>query len=294
MIKRYITAVEVLNICSVLARQIGTARCFYGVPRGGVPIALTLAAMTGGTAVRDPVEAHIIVDDIYDSGKTAARYQTRFPDKPFLVAFDKRRPEYHSWLVMPWEMGEDKDESATDIVTRLLEYIGENPNREGLRETPARFLKAWSEWASGYKQNPDEILKTFEDGATDEMVIVHNIPVISKCEHHLADIAGLAHVGYIPDKRIVGLSKLARLVDVFARRLQVQERMTTQIAEALECSPLKPRGVGVLIRAGHACMSSRGVKIHGSLTTTSAMRGVFLANPETRAEFLGLCRDAEK
>ena len=180
------------------------------------------------------------------------------------------------------------------VIRALLDLIGENPDREGLRETPRRVVKAWKEWAQGYAIDPTTILKTFEDGAEncDELVIVHNIPVVSKCEHHLADIAGIAHVGYIPDGKIVGLSKLARLTDLFARRLQVQERLTSQIADALD-THLNPKGVGVIVRASHACMSSRGVKIHGSVTTTSAMRGVLRTKPEARAEFLQLCQAAE-
>lgn len=179
-------------------------------------------------------------------------------------------------------------------IRTLLEAIGEDPDREGLVDTPKRVAKAWNEWASGYVVNPADVLKTFEDGASksDELVIVHNIPVISKCEHHLADIVGVAHVGYIPDGRIVGLSKLARLVEVYARRLQVQERLTSQIANALD-EHLKPKGVGVLIRAHHGCMSTRGVRIHGSTTTTSAMRGALLNEPSARAEFMMLCKMAE-
>jgi GTP cyclohydrolase I len=184
---------------------------------------------------------------------------------------------------------------SEDIIRQLLIHIGENPDREGLKETPTRVLKAWKEWATGYGQDPAAILKSFEDGAKgcDELVIVHNIPVISKCEHHLADVTGIAHVGYIPNGRIVGLSKLARLTDMFARRLQVQERLTVQIADAL-IEHLKPIGVGVLIRASHACMSTRGVKIHGSVTTTSAMRGALLTKPEARKEFMDLCAMAER
>jgi GTP cyclohydrolase I len=184
--------------------------------------------------------------------------------------------------------------SAEATVRELLLHIGENPDREGLRETPARVAKAWKEWASGYDQDPATILKTFEDGAdgVGELVIVHNIPIISKCEHHLADIVGHAHIGYIPSGKIVGLSKLARLADVFGRRLQVQERLTNQIADALQ-EHLSPLGVGVLIRAHHGCMSTRGVKIHGSTTTTSAMRGVLLKEASARAEFLSLCAMAE-
>ncbi len=180
-----------------------------------------------------------------------------------------------------------------DMIRELLSYIGEDPDREGLRDTPARFLKAWKEWASGYGQDPKDVLKVFEDGGEtyDEMVVVHNIPIVSKCEHHLADIIGMAHVGYIPDGKIVGLSKIPRLVEIYSRRLQVQERLTDQIATAM-WEGLKPLGVGVTIQAAHHCMSTRGVKIHGSVTSTSSMRGVFKSKPEARQEFLQLCRDA--
>lgn len=188
----------------------------------------------------------------------------------------------------------DKD-GVKSAIQVLLDSIGEDSGREGLQETPARVAKAWCEWASGYGIDPGDILKVFEDGAegANELVIVHNIPVHSKCEHHLADITGVAHVGYIPNGRIVGLSKLARLVEVFSRRLQVQERMTNQIADALQ-EHLKPLGVGVLVRASHGCMSTRGVKIHGSTTTTSAMRGALLKEASARNEFLTLCQMAER
>ena len=182
-----------------------------------------------------------------------------------------------------------------DHVRAMLEFIGDDPDREGLKDTPARVTRAWLEWAQGYEVDPASVLRSFEDGAKDfdELIIVHNIPVISKCEHHLADITGIAHVGYIPNGRIVGLSKLARVTDLFARRLQVQERLTVQIADAI-VEHLKPKGVGVLIRAAHACMSTRGVKIHGSVTTTSAMRLALLTKPEARKEFMDLCAMAEK
>lgn len=180
------------------------------------------------------------------------------------------------------------------LIRELLRFIGEDPKREGLLETPKRVARAWAEWAWGYGQDPKHVLKTFQDGATgaNELVIVHNIPIVSKCEHHLADIVGHAHIGYIPNGKIVGLSKLARLSEIFARRLQVQERLTNQIADALQ-EHLEPTGVGVLIRAHHGCMSTRGVKIHGSTTTTSAMRGVLLTEGSARAEFMSLCKMAE-
>lgn len=185
-------------------------------------------------------------------------------------------------------------EAALDAVRLLLDYLGEDPTREGLVETPNRVLKAWKEWTSGYRVNIPALFRTFGDGAEgcSELVVVSNIPVVSKCEHHLADITGIAHVGYIPNGRIIGLSKINRLVDAYARRLQVQERLTGQIADAM-VEHLAPAAVGVVIRAQHACMSSRGIKHHGSITSTSAMRGLLLTEAAARAEFMAICRDAE-
>ena len=161
--------------------------------------------------------------------------------------------------------------------------------REGLHETPARVTKAWEFWTSGYAMNAKDILKVFKDGGEnyDEMVLVKDIPVYSKCEHHLADIFGTASIAYIPNGAIVGLSKLSRLVDMHARRLQVQERLTNDVAEDLwRC--LDPLGVGVIIRARHMCMESRGICQQGHHTVTVALRGVFKDQPATRAEFMAL------
>lgn len=178
-----------------------------------------------------------------------------------------------------------------DLFLQLLAQLGEDPTREGLAETPSRVARAWAEWTSGYAQRPEDILKCFEDGSEnyDEMVFQGNIPFYSHCEHHLAPFFGTAHVAYIPDGRVVGLSKLTRLVDVFAHRLQVQERLTRQIAEALD-ENLHPLGVAVVVRARHFCMESRGVRKVGTHTTTSALLGVFRDKPEVRAEFLSLAR----
>jgi GTP cyclohydrolase I len=161
--------------------------------------------------------------------------------------------------------------------------------RGGLIDTPDRFSKAWRYWTKGYHEDPAQILKTFKDGATDydEMVLVRDIPVYSKCEHHLADIFGVAHVAYIPNGSIVGLSKLSRLVDCYARRLQVQERLTTQIADAL-VEHLKPKGVAVMLRCRHLCMESRGICQQGHTTVTSALRGAILTEASARAEFMSL------
>jgi GTP cyclohydrolase IA len=172
----------------------------------------------------------------------------------------------------------------------LLKSMGEDPNREGLLDTPERARKAWADWTSGYHQDPGGVLKSFEDGAEgcNEMIVLDSIPVQSHCEHHLAPFVGTAVIGYVPDGRIVGLSKLPRLVNVFAKRLQVQERLTTQVADAL-MAHLKPKGCGVVIRAEHFCMATRGVHTPGVFTTTSALRGLFLEE-KARNEFLALAR----
>jgi GTP cyclohydrolase I len=198
-------------------------------------------------------------------------------------------------------------EQAEEAVRTLMRWIGEDPSdRPELAKTPARVAAAWREWTSGYKFTEDgerdedleeltleEILQPLADTSNhDEMVVVTNIPVLSTCEHHLAPIVGIAHVGYIPSGPIVGLSKLPRLVEHFARRLQLQERLTVQIAEALaRVEELAPVGVGVIIRAEHFCISTRGVKAHGAVTTTSCLRGALLEEPEARAEFMALCRE---
>lgn len=178
---------------------------------------------------------------------------------------------------------------SESIITNLLNAIGEDPTREGLQETPARAMKAWEAWTSGYTSDPRTLLKTFEDGADgyDEMVTVTGVPFYSHCEHHLATIMGVATVSYIPYKRIVGLSKLARVVDAFANRLQVQERMCTQIADVIQ-EVLEPRGVGVWLAARHMCMESRGVHKIGTVTHTTALRGAMRSEASARAEFMAL------
>ncbi len=177
-------------------------------------------------------------------------------------------------------------EDAKAAVRTLLEYIGEDPSREGLRETPDRVIRSFAEIYGGYNRDPTSVFKTFRDGSerVDEMVVQRNIPFFSNCEHHMLPFFGVAHIAYVPDEEIIGLSKFARLVEVFARRLQVQERITTQIADSL-MQHLKPKGAACVIEASHLCMVQRGVKKHLSDTTTSALRGVFLEGP-TRSEFL--------
>jgi len=181
-------------------------------------------------------------------------------------------------------------ESIADLIRRLLVLLGEDPTREGLRRTPERFEKALRFLTSGYRQDADTIL----NGATftvcyDEMVVVKDIELYSLCEHHLLPFFGRCHVAYIPKKKVIGLSKIARLVNMFARRLQIQERLTNQIARAIE-DELGPEGVGVIIEARHLCMVMRGVEKQQSSAVTSAMLGAFRENKQTRDEFLALVK----
>ena len=175
---------------------------------------------------------------------------------------------------------------------RFLLSIGEDPDRPGLAETPGRVVSAWQHWSSGYQQNPADVMKAFEDGAEDynELIVVRNIPVYSHCEHHLAPFFGKATIGYLPDGKIAGLSKLTRLVECFMKRLQVQERLTMQVANAL-MDILEPRAAGVVIRCRHLCMESRGIRTAGEETGTSAMLGELQDNLAMRTEFLDLARE---
>ncbi len=186
--------------------------------------------------------------------------------------------------------GVEKTETIADLVRRMLVMIGEDPERDGLRRTPERFEKALRYLTNGYQQDPEKVLNGAMFSVTyDEMVLVKNIEVYSLCEHHMLPFFGKCHVAYIPDKKVVGLSKLPRLVNMFARRLQIQERLTSQIANAIQ-QKIAPLGVGVVMEARHLCMVMRGVEKQNSQTVTSAMLGAFRENMQTREEFLSLIR----
>ena len=174
---------------------------------------------------------------------------------------------------------------------RILEWIGEDPDRDGLRETPSRMARAFREHFSGYQQDAGAILqKTFEEtGGYDEMVVLRGVPFQSHCEHHLAPIVGRAWIAYVPNKRVVGISKLARVLEVFAKRLQIQERLTVQIADAIN-EHLSPAGVGVVLKATHHCMSGRGVRVHQTDLVTTRLLGCIRESPMTRAEFLSMVK----
>lgn len=182
---------------------------------------------------------------------------------------------------------------AEAAVRTLLEWAGDDPGREGLQDTPKRVAKSYRELFSGYETDPREYLeRTFEEVAGyDQLVVLSNIRVVSFCEHHMLPVTGVAHVGYLPTNKVVGISKLARVVNGFARRLQIQEKLTAEIAQAIQ-EVLQPQGVGVVIEAEHSCMTLRGVNTPGSSLTTSSLLGVVRDDPRTRAEFLRLTRKA--
>lgn len=297
MNKKYITHTDVQQAVYRMSQRIkthanpdlGLLFNIYPVPRGGIPIAYHLLQyIENGVIVSTPEEADVIVDDLIDSGKTSDLYEGSYPHIPFFAAFIKPENERSVWYVFPWEQNGLTEETVEHNIVRILEYVGENPARGGLVETPARAAKAWAEWCSGYHTNPAEIFKVFDDGGEqyDQMIVVKDIPFFSHCEHHMAPFFGTATIAYIPNAgRIVGLSKLGKLVDCFAKRLQVQERLTSQIADTL-MQHLTPLGVGVHIKARHLCMESRGLCKQGHHTETSAVLGILRTDPSARQEFI--------
>ena len=279
--------------------------CVYGVPRGGIHVATCLQsawleefphtpASTFGDRtingnlvlqlVTDPENADFFVDDIIDSGNTA-KYHTEKYGKPF---FALCRGAQDSWKVFPWETMLDETGPEQNLV-RVLEFIGEDPHREGLKETPARIIKSWDTLFSGYRQNPETVFKVFEDGACDELVLLKNIEFYSTCEHHMLPFIGKAHIAYIPNGKVIGVSKLARLLEIFARRMQIQERIGMQITEALE-TYLQPKGAACILEAQHLCMTSRGVQKQDSIMSTSSLTGVLRESAAARAELLQLIK----
>ena len=261
----------------------------YGVPRGG---ALLLTALMRARQTCIPEQADFIVDDIVDSGRTKQEWASRYPHKQFFAAVDKiANPDDAKlgWVVFPWEK-ERGDEAPHDAVRRLLQFVGQDPDRPGLKGTPDRVCRAFAEMCDGYQQEPGDILERRFACEHRDLVIVRDIHFVSLCEHHLMPFAGKVSIGYIPSKEVIGLSKLPRLVDCFAHRLQLQEQLTHQIANAIE-EHLAPDGLGVVIEATHGCMGCRGVRRHESSTVTSAVRGLLKNEPTARAEFMSLLQN---
>lgn len=290
---------DALIAASVISARNPWAKMVYGVPMGGI----AAAALTNLRLTAPAMQVHdasdlrracsprdvLVLDDLVDSGRTLQPYVDagftvdalyRKPHSPAHLA--PRATEADGWIQFPWE----KERGPEDAVVRLLEWMGEDPAREGLRDTPKRVVKAMREMSDGLRIDPRSVLGTVFNEACDEMVVVRNLRYSSMCEHHLLPFTGTATVGYVPNGRIIGLSKIPRLVNVFAKRPQVQERMTAQIADTL-MDVLAPRGVGVVLKGHHSCMGCRGVKQPDGEMITSAMRGIMKEDPRARSELLG-------
>lgn len=287
----YISWSMFYGLCEQLSKKINREKYsnLYPVMKNGLPVAERLSGYIDLPISYQLKKNSLVVDDLIDSGKTL----DQFPDNDKAVLFVKNDNEnkinyfvkvLNEWITFPWE----KEEDIYNSIIRMIEYIGEDPTREGLIDTPKRIVNSWKELYSGYRTDPNDTMKMFQEGVCDEMIILKNINFFSVCEHHLLPFFGKCFIGYVPDKKVIGLSKLARLVEVFARRMQIQERMTTQIANCL-MNYGNPKGVMVLVEAKHLCMISRGIKSQDAEMTTSAIRGIF-EEQAVRQEFLNLIR----
>lgn len=280
------------HMAETIERDTSIARV-YGVPRGGSIVAGMLAQRCRKIVLIDSIEhADFVVDDITDSGATRERCRLEMKLGSMFIELVHKRDEglLGTWVQFPWERdGAGKDEAVEQNITRLLQYLGEDVDRDGLRDTPGRVVRAFVEMTSGSKQDADALLSRVFEERSDEMIVVKDIRFTSLCEHHLLPFVGTAHVCYIPTDKVVGLSKIPRVVDCFARRLQIQERLTRQIAEAMNRC-LRPQGVGVVVEAFHSCMGCRGVVKPEASMITSSMLGVMRSSAEARAEFFSLIR----
>ena len=180
---------------------------------------------------------------------------------------------------------------AQEHVRALLYFIGDDPTREGLRDTPRRVIDSYSELFSGYDEDPKDVMKTFEDGACDEMVLLKAVSFTSFCEHHMLPFLGVAHIAYVPNGKVIGVSKLVRVLEIYARRLQIQERLTKQVTGAL-MEHLQPKGAACVLTSQHLCMVCRGVQKQHSVMVTSSLEGVFKSDPATRAEFMSMIQSS--
>ena len=262
----------------------------YGVPSGGM---LATAFLERAKATFDPHAADFILDDIIDSGRTREKYAGF--KAPFVALVDKKAfGEGVRWVVFPWEREHPSRRSGgEDAVVRMLQRIGEDPQREGLKDTPSRVVRSWGELFKGYHTDPEEVVTLFDEGdGFDEIVVLRDVEMYSTCEHHLLPFIGRAHIAYLPDKKLLGISKLARLLEVYSRRLQIQERIGRQVTEFL-MEKVGAKGAACIIEASHLCMQMRGVAKQHSVMVTSSLRGVFRDSPPARAELMRLIGRSE-
>lgn len=270
----------------------------YGIPRGGLPVAIALSNRMGLPLTDNPNQERVlIVDDLVDSGATMEKYRGDRgqcfaclhvkPHSPRPEFFSREIP--NEWIQYFWE--KDASDTVEENIVRCLQFIGEDPTREGLIETPARIIRAWKEIFAGYAQNPEEVFTCFEEPKVGGLVYLKDIEFYSTCEHHMLPFWGTAMIAYIPNGKVIGVSKLARLLDIYARRMQVQERIGEQVTTAL-MEHLKPVGAACMIEAKHLCISSRGVRKQHSVMGYNSLKGVFLDHSQAgiaaRAELMSL------
>lgn len=263
----------------------------YGVPRGGiVPAQLVVFALRALGYVSDmresPDNADIIIDDILDSGATREAFRKSHPSVPFFPLFTKTDTDV--WLSFPWERMSGEELGIEDNVRRLIQCIGDDPERDGLKNTPKRVAESFNELYGGYKTKIGDVLTVF-DQTCDEMVVLKDIEFYSTCEHHMLPFYGKAHIAYIPNNgKVVGISKLARVLEAFSRRLQNQERICSDVTSALD-EFLEPLGAACVLEGSHFCMQCRGVQKQNSVMVTSSLTGKF-RDPAVRAEFFSLIK----
>jgi GTP cyclohydrolase I len=282
---------DLVEILAIIIKESGEKfDAIFGIPRGGCFVALELSKILNIPITNELKQGVLIVDDIVDSGGTISKFNDKYVVASlYYKPKAKTKPVYKAittedWIVFPWETKED---TITDNITRILEYIGEDPNRDGLKDTPERIKRSYDELFKGYKISPKEVLSRRFEATYDEMVVLKDIEFYSFCEHHMLPFFGKISIAYIPSNKVVGISKLARLVEVYARRLQIQERLTEQIAETIY-KELNAKGVGVYVEAQHFCMVARGIQKKNSKMVTSKLIGAMMEKPEARAEFLRL------
>ena len=286
------------NMAEKLAEKIKKSKKkyyeIYPVPRGGHILGCMLARILNlplqfEKRVITPSKT-LVVDDLVDSGKTLSNFKD-FDTAVLYVKHGKTKiPTYYLQETNDWiKFPDEKDDEVQTHIERVMQYIGEDTQREGLLETPKRVQRAIDEIFAGYKQNPKDLMKTFTQGTCKEMVILKNCEFYSTCEHHMFPFFGHISIGYLPNKKVIGISKLARLVDLYSKRMQIQERMTSQIADTI-MKELDAKGVYVVCEGVHFCMRSRGVKKQDASMITSAVRGTFLKDAKARQEFLTLIK----
>lgn len=277
---KYISIEEYNKLMDELADRIESHETIYGIPKNGSIIAEGLS-WRGYKITDNPDKATIFVDDLIDSGKTRDEYLKRYPSKLFLTLIEKN----DEWIQFWFEKKVSDDEQT--VVTRMLEHIGENPKRTGLQGTPNRVVKMWKEIYKGYDQNQKPVITVFpngEDGVIYDEMVIDSGTFYSQCEHHMVPFFGQYWFAYIPDKTIIGLSKVARIVDYHSSKLQIQERLVADILNDLETA-IKPKGIALIMKGEHLCKTMRGVRKPGKMVT-SDLRGVFRTNASARSEFM--------